>query len=444
MNTRRMAIRILQEIEEGAYSNLVLDRELKKVRDKRDRGLITELVYGVLRQQKRLDYLISQLSSRPLRKIEQPVLLALRLGIYQLEFLDRIPERAAVNETVNAIKGLVKRGGVGFTNGLLRGFIREREQFSYPDDPLLYLSTYYSHPEWMVRLWLERYGYDDTLRLLQVNNRQPDLNIRRNSLKVSTEEFLSGLEAAGVEVERSPISDSYTIRNLDNVESIPLFKEGGFMIQGAAAILTGHILSPEPGMRILDMAAAPGGKTTHLAQLMENKGEIVALDIYDHKLKLIQENCQRLGVKIVKTLKRDGSKFRCGDAFDMILVDAPCSGLGLVRQKPEIKWNKSPADLEKLPSIQLSMLNNALNLLKASGILLYSTCTLAWEENQGLVHKFIAANRERVELLDIGQDLKRLGLDGYLKTSPEGYLELFPPDSGTEGFFIAKFRKGNY
>jgi 16S rRNA (cytosine967-C5)-methyltransferase len=419
MNSRRLAIGILQKIEEGAYSGIILDRGLEGVRDKRDRALITELVYGVLRQKKRLDYIIGILSLKPLERIDSIVLLALRLGLYQLEFLDRIPARAAINETVEAVKGLNNRGGAGFTNALLRGFLRKG--IAYPDDPLLYLSTFYSHPEWLVKLWLKKYGEINTLRLLKINNQPPELNVRINRLRVNEKEFKASLEQDGVTVESLPVPDAYVIHNLDHISGLEMYKQGGLIVQGAASIMAGNLLSPQPGMRVLDMAAGPGVKTTHLAQLMKNRGEIIALDIHEHKLRLLNENCQRLGVSIVKPLLRDSIEFKTDQPFDMILLDAPCSGLGLLRQKPEIKWNRLPGDLNELAVIQLKMLKNASTLLKPGGIILYSTCTLTVEENEQVIQEFISAHKGRIEAVS-------------------NYLELFPPDTGTEGFFIAKFR----
>jgi len=395
MNSRRLAIEILQKIEEGAYSGIILDRELEGVKDKRDRALVTELVYGVLRQKKRLDYIIGRLSFKPLERIDRVVLLALRLGLYQLEFLDRIPARAAINETVEAVKRLNNRGGAGFTNALLRGFLRK--EIAYPEDHLLYLSTFYSHPEWLVKLWLKKYGERNTRRLLKINNQPPELNVRINRLRVNEEEFKASLEKDGVTVESLPIPDAYVIHNFDHISGLEMYKQGGLIVQGAASIMVGNLLSPQPGMRVLDMAAGPGVKTTHLAQLMKNRGEIIALDIYEHKLRLLNENCQRLGVSIVKPLLGDSIEFKTDQPFDMILLDAPCSGLGLLRQKPEIKWNRLPGDLNELAVIQLKMLKNASTLLKPGGIILYSTCTLTVEENEQVIQEFISAHKGRIE-----------------------------------------------
>ncbi|MFW6287268.1 MAG: 16S rRNA (cytosine(967)-C(5))-methyltransferase RsmB [bacterium] len=443
MNSRKVALKILSEVAEGAYSNLALDKYLTNVQDKRDRALITEMVYGVLRLQNRLDFVIKQYSRIPLKKMDDEVLLALRIALYQILYLDRIPESAAVNETINAIKGMTNRGAVGFVNGLLRNIIRSKNKIRFPEaeDIDSYLINYLSHPEWLVNYWKKIYGLKKTIKLCKYNNQPAEVVIRTNTLKYSNQEIVHSFSEKDIQLLPTGIPDTYLIKNFNNIEELPLFEEGGFIVQGPAAVLAGHILNPQPGMRILDMAAAPGVKTTHLAALMENKGEITALDIYDHKLDLIQENCKRLGIDIVKTLKQDSSTYHSEDKYDMILLDAPCSGLGLIRQKPEIRWTKSMKDIEILSDIQFEMLKNSIELLKKGGFLLYSTCTLAKEENQKNVDNIITTYKNQLEISDIKNDLVRLNLENEYDVTDKGYLELFPPENHTEGFFIAKLQK---
>ncbi|MFW6036164.1 MAG: 16S rRNA (cytosine(967)-C(5))-methyltransferase RsmB [Halothermotrichaceae bacterium] len=444
MNSRRLALEILLKIEEGAYSNIVLDSSLDKIEDSRDKALITELVYGVIRQRNRLDYIIRQFSRWSVKELDKPVLLALRLGIYQIEFLDKIPGRAAVNESVNAVKKYVNRGAVGFTNGILRSYLRNKKKISYPNksDRVNYLKTYYSHPEWLVKLWLKEYEYEETRRLCRYNNTAPDTIIRINRLKYSDKEVINELKENNIVVRPTTVPGFYRIKQSGKITELPFYEKGGFIVQGAAAGLAGYILNPEPGMKVLDMAAAPGGKTTHIAQLMNNKGSITALDIYGHKLKLLKENCQRLGVKNVNVIKNDARTYTSKNRYDMILVDAPCSGLGLIRQKPEIKWNRSYKDIEELRQIQLQIMNNAVGLVKTGGEILYSTCTLSRQENQFVVEKILDRYNEKLKLIDISNDLKEIGLENKFKIQNR-MLEIFPPDTDTEGFFIAKFKKYN-
>lgn len=444
MTIRRDALTILEEIKDGAYSNIVLSRRLPRIPDKRDRALLTEIVYGVLRYKNRLDYYIIKLSNRPLKKIDSAVLTALRMGIYQLLFLERIPDRAAVYETVNALKGLTHQGGIRFANALLRGFIRKKKQVLFPDkenDPISYLVHYHSHPRWLVELWLKQYGFTRTLKLCSLNNQPPGLYIRMNTLKIHSKEFIQTFVTDQIGLTAEPVNGSYQLKGFNSITELPLFNDGGFIIQGPAATLAGLLLGVRPGMRVLDMAAAPGGKTTHLAELMDNQGSIIALDIYQHKLKLIEENCQRMGVKIVKTVKNDGREYRDNKKFDMLLVDAPCSGLGLIRQKPEIKWNKNLQDIKEITKIQRGLLVNAVQLVKKNGLILYTTCTLNRSENQDIVNNILSVYCDELELIDLSKDLVELGLAKTYPVDSNGFLEMFPPESKTEGFFMAKLKK---
>lgn len=444
MNSRNTALQILLETEKGSYSNLTLDNHLANIEDKRDRALITEMVYGVLRNKNRLDFLIARFSSRLLQELDLLVLVALRLGVYQLEFLDRVPPRAAINETVKAVKGKVNKGATGFVNGLLRNFVRNRESVEFPDprtEPVRFLEVYYSHPRWILEIWLREYGYEKTEGICKYNNLPGELTIRINSLKYTEDEISRIFKQRDIIMTPNIIPGNYRLQNINNVRELPLFAEGGFMVQGPAATLTSLVLAPAPGSRILDMAAAPGGKTTHLGELMKNQGEIVALDIYEHKVKLLNDNCQRLGIKNVKTCLADGTKFQDKRGFDLVLVDAPCSGLGLIRQKPEIRWNKNKSDLAELVSLQKKLLQNASLLAREGGYILYSTCTLTPQENRGVIDSFLAENKQRFKLVNIAGILDNLGMSALTAYVDDNMLELVPPGSRTEGFFMAKIKK---
>ncbi|NLM97836.1 MAG: 16S rRNA (cytosine(967)-C(5))-methyltransferase RsmB [Halanaerobiaceae bacterium] len=444
MNCRLTALNILLEIGNGAYSNLALNKQLRNIGDSRDRALVTEIVYGVLRFQNRLDYIIRLFASTAINKMEPAVLTALRIGIYQIFFLEKIHSAAIVNETVNAVKKLANKGAVNFVNAILRNVIRKKSKISFPDpvnEKKDYLVYYLSHPEWLVEYWQKIYGFEKTMALCEINNQPAELTIRVNTLKIREEDFLDIYKREGINIVPGLIPRVYIVKDKRAVTELPLYEKGGFFVQGQAAALTGYLLNPEPGMRVLDMAAAPGGKTTHLAELMGNQGEITALDIYEHKLELIKENCSRLGVEIVKALKCDAREYTDRKKFDMILLDAPCSGLGLFRQKPEIRWNRKYDDIRELALLQKEILQNALKLLKKGGILLYSTCTLTREENQEPVREILAGTGEQLKIVDLAEDLERLGLDRHFATDDSGFLELFPPESNTEGFFMAKMQK---
>ncbi|MEJ6950883.1 16S rRNA (cytosine(967)-C(5))-methyltransferase RsmB [Natronospora cellulosivora (SeqCode)] len=443
MNSRKIALNILLEIDKEAYSNLVLNKYLSKINKRKDRALITEMVYGVLRYRNRLDYIIKHYSKTPFEKMDMAVRQALRLAIYQIEFLDKIPARAAVNETVNACKGICNRGAVGFVNGVLRNFIRNKKRIKYPNpekNPREYMINYLSHPAWLIDYWLKEYKQEKLIKLCEHNNKVAELEIRINTLKYNFEDVHLAFDKENIILEERIIPGTYTVKNHSGVKTLPLYSEGAFIVQGSAASLTSQLLNPKPGMRVLDMTAAPGGKTTHLATLMENKGEITALDIYPHKIKLIETNCNRLGVNIVKTLEFDAREYKSSKKYDMILLDAPCSGLGLIRQKPEIRWNKSISDIKSLAKIQFELLQNAIKLLKKQGVLLYSTCTLTLEENKKNIYKILNLHKD-IEILDLKNDLKRLDILDYFTPQKDGFLELFPVETGTEGFFMAKIIK---
>ncbi|MFW5981916.1 MAG: 16S rRNA (cytosine(967)-C(5))-methyltransferase RsmB [Halanaerobiaceae bacterium] len=444
MNSRKIALEILLEIEKNAYSNIILNKYLPRIKKQEDKALITEIVYGVLRYRNRLDYIIKKYSKIPLEKMDKEVLLALRLAIYQIEFLEKIPARAAVNETVNASKAFSNKGAVGFVNGLLRNFLRNRDKLSYPDsmkNSKDYMINYLSHPEWLVDYWLQEYKEEKLIELLKNNNKAAELHIRVNTIKYSVDELRSVFKRNNLILEETIVADNFIVKNHRGVKSLPLYEEGGFIVQGTAASLSSHILNPRPGMKVLDMTAAPGGKTTHLAALMQNKGELRAFDIYPHKIQLIEDNCHRLGVEIVKTSLIDARNYQSSEEYDMILLDAPCTGLGLIQQKPEIRWNKSKKDIENLARLQLELLHNAIKLLKKEGILLYSTCTLSREENRENIYKIVNESKADIEIYDIYDDLKRLKIDDKLSLTKDGFLELFPPETGTEGFFMAKLKK---
>lgn len=444
MNSRLTALNILLDVQKGAYSNIALNKHLRNVNDNRDRALITEIVYGILRFQNRLDYIINMFSSISTKKMELAVLLALRIGVYQMFFLEKIHPGAVVNETVNAVKKISNKGAVKFVNAVLRNILRKKSKISFPDpvkDKKDYLVHFLSHPEWLIDYWENNYGLEKTIKLCEINNRPAELTIRINTLKFKEEEFLNIYKKERVNLISTSIPQIYKVKDNRGVAKLPLYKEGGFIIQGLAAALVGNILNPEPGMRVLDMAAAPGGKTTHLAELMENQGEIIALDIYEHKLELIKNNCSRLGVKIVKVVKSDARDYQCSRQFDIVLLDAPCTGFGLLRHKPEIRWNKKYSDIKKLAFLQKEMLKSAVKLLKKGGILLYSTCTLTKEENQDNILEILALNENQLKIVNIFKDLERLGIDSSFMVDKYGFLELFPPDTNTEGFFMAKLQK---
>ena len=442
---REIALKILYDInEKGAYSNISINKyleghELKDV----DRAFITELVYGTVKWKLSLDWIIGQFSSIRLKKLSPWILNILRMGIYQLLYTDRIPVSAACNESVSLSKRYGHAASSGFVNAVLRNIARSRDKITYPDkqrEPVKYLSVKYSHPEWMVRGWLDRFGRDFTESLLESNNRAPEMSIRVNTLKTRKEKLTEALTNAGLQVAGGKLArEALIIENPSSVSRLEAFREGMFQVQDESSMLVGRVLDPLPGAFVVDVCSAPGGKATHLAQLMNNEGTVLARDIHEHKLKLIDEAARRLGTSIVKAELFDASVLDVSmqDRADGVLVDAPCTGLGILRRKPDIKWARNSGDKSEIIALQTKILGNAARYVKPGGVLVYSTCTIEREENEDAVAKFLEENPDfRPE------DITGVLPEGLKKeTAEKGYIQLFPNVDGVDGFFISKMRK---
>lgn len=444
MEAREAALKVLYNIEaEKAYSNIALNKTFKcNEFTKLDRNFITELVYGTLENLIFVDYVIQQFSTMKLKKVNPWTLNLLRLGTYQIFFLDKVPDFAAVNESVNLSKIYCKRAS-GFINGILRNMIRNKENIELPNKEKefkKFLSVKYSHPQWMVERFLAYFSKDFTEELLRFNNETPKLHIRVNTLKVSVEEVVRFLQEKDIQVNRNPyISEAITVEEgFSQLEELDIYIKGLIHIQDFSSMLVAKILDPKEGQFIIDVCSAPGGKTTHMAQLMNNKGRILARDIHEHKLKLIKSNANRLGVKMIDVEKFDGKDLDEDliETADKVLVDAPCSGLGIIRRKPEIKYRKEPDDMKTITELQLLILTNASRYVKREGELLYSTCTIDPNENQKIVERFLKQH-SNYELIDINHLYKSI-VPGEHKGN---MIQLYPHLHGTDGFFIAKLKK---
>lgn len=415
MDARERALRVLYDIEyNGAYSNLALKTALGEC-DARDRALVTALVYGVTDKRLTLDYIITRHSKLKLKKISKYIRVILRMGIYQLKFADKIPASAAVNESVKLAKRYGHASSAGFVNGVLRSV--ERSKIEYPTDKTEYLAVKYSFPTELCAEWTERFGYEFTEKLMTACGEAAPLTLRPNRLKTTPEKLTARLKENGVKAE---ITDGYIRAAGFDIAHDDLYKNGFYTVQDAAAMKASEILAPKSGETVIDMCAAPGGKTTHMAEIMEDKGKIFAFDIYEHKLDLIRKNAERLGITIIETALRDGREFdaRYAESADKILCDAPCSGLGIIRRKPEIKYGYD-ADND-LPETQRAILDNAARYLKAGGEIVYSTCTIEKRENEDVTGGFLRDNTGFEKL--------------YEKT-------FYPHIDGTDGFYICKMRK---
>jgi 16S rRNA (cytosine967-C5)-methyltransferase len=401
------------------------------------------LTYGVIRWRGRLDWVIQHFSKVPFNKIEPGTLHVLRLGLYQILFLSRTPSSAAVNESVELAKRTRGKGGAGFVNAVLRSSIRQKEEILYPEweqDPALHISVVQSHPLWLVQRWIKELGVEETLRICKYNNQISSLTLRTNTLKISRVDLIAKLWKKELKPLPSVFSEEgILLQNPPPASELPFLKEGLCIIQDEASQLITSIVDPKPGERILDACAAPGGKTTHMAQTMENRGEIYALDLSKGKLDLIEGICQRLGIKIVKTIKGNAATslpISQGLVFDRILADVPCSGFGTLRKNPDLKWRRGEKDSKRLIELQFSILDNLSAYVKEGGLLVYSTCTVFHEENEDVVERFLNEHPE-------------FQLDRMEKVLPEkfhlffrnGYFKTFPPQNEMDGFFAARLIK---
>ena len=438
-NSREIALKILMRIEEGAYSNLILDSELSRHElSDLDKSYITRVIYGVVTYKLTLDYIIKKNSKIRLKKISPSILNILRLGIFEIYYMDKIPVSATCNEYVKLARKYGHNASSGFVNAILRNLSKKdlKTNFEGLEGNEL-LSIKYSCPLWLVEKWSKQFG--DIEELLKANNEKTDTCIRVNTLKNSREELKQKLIDKGYEVSDGKIVDILYIKKLKGLLSEELFNEGYFVVQDEAPAIIAHILQPKENEEILDICSAPGGKTTHIAQLMNDKGEIIATDIHEHRVGLVQQLAEKLGIKSIKTECMDATEYNpeFEEKFDGIVADVPCSGLGVIRKKPEIKWTATEEEINDLVEIQKAILNNAKRYLKKGGRLVYSTCTTTIEENENMVKWFLEENKE----------FKVKNIAGYIPDklkstiTSEGWLLFMPNKEGTDGFFACVLEK---
>jgi len=436
---RGTAVKILNRVERtDSYLDKLLDIELKSSElSDLDKGLLNELVHGVLRWQNRLDWVLNGFSHGNFAKSEINVKNSLRVALYQILFLERIPHAAAVNEGVEFIKRIRGEKPAGLVNAVLRNIIRNIEGIRYPDpneDIVQHLSVFYSHPHWIVKRWLNRIGEEETRKFLIANNERPSLSLRINRLKVSPAQFLTLLEQLQISYSGSTHLDHFVkVKSLSKIGQMDLFRNGFFTIQDESAALPCLLLAPKPGERVIDMCAAPGGKTTNIAELMLNQGEVISVDKYEAKLNLIKGSCERLGLTNVKLIAADAATLEVGLA-DKVILDAPCSGLGVLAKKPDIKWKRDVADILKLTVLQKELMENAARVLKPGGVLVYCTCTTEPEENEDMVKAFLQRHQEfRMEdaRAFVSSDL----------VNQDGCVETFPHRHQMDGSFAVRLVK---
>jgi 16S rRNA (cytosine967-C5)-methyltransferase len=437
MNVRESALEVIQAVEKNqSYSNLLLNHVIETTNlSSLDKGLLTEITYGTLQRKYTLDYYLNPFLKK---KAESWVQNLLRLSLYQMIYLDKIPDRAVLFEAVEIAKKRGHRGISGMVNGVLRAVQREGvPSLDLIKDPIERLSIETSHPLWMVKRWTSQFGFEKTKNMCEANLLAPLQSARVNLTRTTREEVLDLLIEEGYQVQGSVFIPEAIQSLKGNLAHSNAYKNGLITIQDESSMMVAYALDIIPGQHILDCCAAPGGKTTHIAEKLDKIGDVTALDLHEHKVKLIQETAARLGLDNIKAMAIDSRK--AGEifeknSFDRILVDAPCSGLGVLRRKPDIKYRKSLRDIEQLQNIQQEILEQAAKLLKENGLLVYSTCTVDKLENESTVEAFLSKHKyfEPYPLI-VPEPIKP-----FVK---QNMLQIFPQDFGGDGFFIACFRK---
>ena len=439
-NVRNIAYHVLYRVlYEDAYSAIALNNAVhKEMLSGVDVSFLSALVYGVLERKLTLEYIIRQYSSIRIKKIEKGTLIVLYLGMYQLIYMDKVPDSAAVNESVKLCKQLKLYKSAGFVNAVLRNFVRADKAYRLPDrqNIVKYCSVVYSCPESMVEELIANYGEDLTEKALQGILGRPPVTVRVNTLKTDKATLTKALTAQGVIVnDISFLENSLHLSATGSLEKIPEFQQGHFFVEDAASQLCAELLGAQPGETIADVCAAPGGKSLYSAIRMENRGEIHAYDIHEHKIKLMKQNADRLGISIIRPEIRDASSDRELPECDRILCDVPCSGWGILRRKPEIRY-KTDTNIDILPNLQYSILCMSAENLPLDGVLVYSTCTLRQAENHDIIRRFLAEHPDF-----IGEPIKLPdGIDHLIEEEPY-CLTLLPGVYDTDGFFIAKLRR---
>ena len=432
-NARQLAYDVLIDIQQnGAYANLALDKALLRSKlNKSDRRLATELVYGCTKMQLHLDQIIK--SYCDLKKVDKKTLQLLRMAVYQMTYLEKIPDHAIINETVE----LSKKVGLHsdkFINGVLRSMLREEKPIKWPDKRKQrnqYIAKWYSFPQWLIDGWVKEYGFADTERLCEYFNNPAQTWIRVNTLKATAEEIKSVFEHLNIEYVQHPaLPEAFCLKSLQKIKQSSLFKQGKIIVQDLSAMLPALVLNPSKGNQVLDMCAAPGGKTTYLSAIMNNSGSIMACDLHPHRVELIEHNVKRLGVENVRCYAGDATALPddCYVRFDAVLLDAPCSGLGVLNRRADLRWRIRKSSLPEIEQLQEQLLDAACHYLKPQGTLVYSTCTLNKNENEYQIKRFLEKhpNFECVPLECLGE------------TCESGQKTIYPYIDQTDGFFIAK------
>ena len=447
-SAREAALSVLYDVEtKGAWSNLALRQKLAESDySSADRAFITELVYGVTRMKGNCDYLLELFLNASLEKLPPHILLILRMGIYQLRYLGGVRPAAAVDEAVKLAKKYGHRGTVALVNAVLRNYLRGVDGIKFPDrgkEPVKFLSAYYSYPRWLAGYFIKLWGLDEAEKFCAYANTPRSVDIRVNTLRTDIASLAAELKSAGIDTERGKYApEALTLLTGADMEKLPPFAEGLFTVQDEVSMLASLALSPQPDSRVIDMCAAPGGKTTHLAQLCQNRGEIRAFDIHEHKIPLIDAACERMRIDIVRSEARDGASLAedYREWADYLLLDAPCTGLGVLSRRADARWNKKYEDIAELAAVSRSLLSSAAACLKRGGVMVFSTCTVSKEENEDNLQWFMD-NHADFSLESIDSLMPLFKFEEDISALRRGYIQLLPQRHELDGFFIARLRK---
>jgi len=452
-NIRDVILEILVRVEEkNSYLNILVQYYLNNYSFKKeDRAFLQETTYGVTRFRKKLDWIIFQFLKIQNKKLPFVIQNILRMSVYQIIFLDKVPDYAIVNEAVKLTKERKHFKYSNLVNGVLRNIIRKFGNFDWPDiskDPVEYISVVYSFPNWLIDRWIKRFGLELCEVICKTMNKKPNTSIRANSLKINMAELKKVLSEGDIIFKEGKYipSEIIFLENLTDVASLKIFKDGLFSIQDESSALASRFLNPLPGQLIIDMCSGPGGKTTHMAQLMANKGRIIALEKNPKRLQMVREECKRLDIDIVETKKGNAADYK-EDYFekaDKVLADVPCTGTGVIRKKPDIKWkNINSKQIRILNELQMNILNIASKYVKNGGELLYSTCSMEREENDLLIMDFLKHNKQYT-VQDSSSFIKKYSVKKY-STEIKESIQLLPGFSGDDidGFYMVKLVKDN-
>lgn len=439
INPREIALKILYEIEtKSVFANETIESYYSRMKlSSLDRRFIRELVNGTTKLRRRLDFILSFFLKNKIEDLTPWIRNILRLGLYQIEYLDRVPDRSAVDESVKLAKRFGHQGTAGLVNAVLRNYLRDKKKVVFPsmeEDKVKAIGTAYSFPDWMIEDWLKQLGEKETIKLCEAFNRRAKISFRLNSLRIDKKGLEKALDMKKIKYRKGDFLENfYRMESKIDLENLFLFQKGYVYPQDESAGFPVLLLAPQPGESILDMCAAPGGKLTYIAELMSNSGRLTALDSSPQRMKRVKENCQRLGIENVSYQTGD-AKYYSTVPLDRILIDAPCSGLGVLGRNSDARWQKKKEDMKRLAELQFSIISNAANLIKKEGIIVYTTCTLTRTENEDIITRFLEQRKDfRKEDASEHVDSKVVSRERFVRT--------FPHLQGLDGTFSARLKK---